>query len=106
MIAAEHQNEKKFIKLLLKLGADPQASSPGLGTAANISMRANAPAELTAYLEARTHCLSTGCDGAGHKCCAACKQARYCCKECQCAHWPAHKTECKVAAKARTAKAK
>lgn len=29
--------------------------------------------------------------------CAACRQARYCCRDCQKAHWPAHKTACKAA---------
>jgi hypothetical protein len=29
------------------------------------------------------------------KLCTACKQARYCSKECQREHWPAHKEECK-----------
>jgi hypothetical protein len=81
MIAAHSQHEKKFIKMLLQLGADPQASAPWLGTAADVLMRANAPAELQAYLEARMHCSNTGCDGAGRKCCAECKQARYCCKD-------------------------
>jgi hypothetical protein len=75
-------------------------------TVADISKIFGAPAELHAYLEARTHCMNPECDGAGRKCCAQCKQARYCCKECQRAHWPEHKAERKVAAKARTAKAK
>ena len=30
--------------------------------------------------------------------CARCKQARYCSKACQVAHWPAHKLECKNSA--------
>jgi hypothetical protein len=32
--------------------------------------------------------------------CSACHQARYCCKECQKAHWPEHKVKCKEIRKA------
>jgi hypothetical protein len=108
MIAASNKYEKKLIKTLLQLGADPQVSVPRHGTAADLSKHAGTPTEVTLYLEARTHCSNTGCNGAGRKCCAAyaCKQARYCCKVCQRAHWPAHKAECKVAAETRTAKSK
>lgn len=33
--------------------------------------------------------------------CAACRQTRYCCRDCQLAHWPSHKEACKAAKKAR-----
>jgi hypothetical protein len=100
MIAAQKQHEK-VIKILLKHGADPKILHPIAGTAADTSKAKDATAELTAYLEAKTHCSNPGCTGAGRKTCAECKQARYCCVACQHAHWPAHKAECKVAAKAR-----
>ncbi|KAJ7613223.1 hypothetical protein FB45DRAFT_1065288 [Roridomyces roridus] len=34
-------------------------------------------------------------NGEGYKCCATCKIARYCSKECQTAHWKLHKVFCK-----------
>jgi hypothetical protein len=102
MIAAKCKH-KTIVRLLLKLGADPQISAPEFGTAADLSKLHGAPPEQTAYLEAKTHCSNPGCTGAGRKTCAECKQARYCCLECQHSHWPAHKAECKVAAKARAA---
>jgi hypothetical protein len=50
---------------LTKHGADSQASHPRLGTAAEHSKAIGAPADQTAYLEARTHCAKPGCSGAG-----------------------------------------
>jgi hypothetical protein len=52
-----------------KHGADSQASHPQLGTAADFSKEFGAPAEQTAYLEARTHCAKPGCSGTGLKKC-------------------------------------
>jgi hypothetical protein len=51
--------------------------------------------EQTAYLEARTHCVNPGCDGAGLKKCAGCLKVFFCGPACIRAHWPAHKVECK-----------
>jgi ankyrin repeat protein len=106
LMVAAHMKHEHTVRLLLKLGADPQALHPELGTAAEISKNAGAPVEQNAYLEAKTHCSNPGCTGAGRKTCAECKHARYCSLECQHAHWPAHKAECKVAAKARVRAAK
>jgi hypothetical protein len=63
-----------------------------------VSKDYSALAEQTAYLEARTHCANPGCDGAGLKKCGVCLEVWFCCKECQVAHWPAHKAQCKEAA--------
>jgi ankyrin repeat protein len=85
----------KIAVWLTRHGADSQVSHPHGGTAANMSKILGAPAEQTAYLEARTHCANPGCDGAGHRRCAGCAVIQYCHKTCQIAHWPAHKAECK-----------
>jgi ankyrin repeat protein len=101
MIAAINKHPK-IVKYLIKQGANTQATCthgiPGhYCTAVNMSRNLGGPAEQTAYLEAKTHCSNPGCDGAGRKKCTGCKQARYCGKQCQLAHWPAHKIECKEA---------
>jgi ankyrin len=106
MVAASKKHER-IIEILCNHGANPQAMfNNGSSTAADVSKAFGASAAQTAYLEARTHCSNPGCEGAGLKTCARCKQARYCCSGCQHAHWPAHRAECKVAAKARAAKGK
>jgi hypothetical protein len=92
--------------VLTKHGADSQVLHPQLGTAAEISTLVDAPAEQTAYLEARTRCAKPGCSGAGLKKCAICLVIFYCCKDCQVAHWPAHKTKCKRGAELTSGKGK
>jgi hypothetical protein len=83
---------------LVKAGANTQASAAFKGsefTAAALSNSLGASAEQTAYLEAKTHCSSFGCSGAGVLKCTGCKQARYCGEACQLAHWKAHKADCR-----------
>ena len=82
---------------------DAQASSQ-LGTAADFSKHFGAPAEQTAYLEARTHCAKPGCGGAGLKKCAGCLEVFFCSSNCQVAHWPAHKADCKRRVEAKLSK--
>jgi hypothetical protein len=94
MIAAENKHTE-IVVWLTKHGADSQASHEQFGTAADFSKKHGAPAKQTAYLEARTHCGKPGCSGAGLKKCAICLITFYCGKDCQVAHWPAHKAECK-----------
>ena len=96
MIASAEKNAE-MVKWLVKAGADPQALSTGDAplTAAGVSQEINASAEQTAYLEAKSHCSSPGCGGAGLKKCPACKRARYCGEPCQLAHWKAHKADCR-----------
>jgi ankyrin repeat protein len=98
MIAAS-KNRFKIVAYLLKHGADPQLSQGQEGTAADISKSFGASDKQTTYLEAKTHCSKPGCAGAGRKKCTGCKQVRYCGEQCQLAHWPVHKAECKEAAK-------
>jgi hypothetical protein len=40
-------------------------------------------------------CSNPECGGIGPKRCSRCKQVRYCGRECQLAHWKAHKADCK-----------
>jgi hypothetical protein len=98
MIAAMFMNHK-IVRYLLKHGADPQIKCYGrIVTAADFSDYVGAPAEETAYLEARTHCANPGCTNAGLKKCERCLQAYFCGNACIRAHWPAHKAECTAAA--------
>jgi ankyrin repeat protein len=97
MVAAEYEY-KDVLEFLIKYGARPQISSPTCGTAADLSKSIGAPAEQTAYLEARTHCANPGCSGAGVKKCAGCLKVYYCVRECQLAHRSAHKKECRQSA--------
>jgi ankyrin repeat protein len=98
MIAAS----KKYagiVRWLVKAGADTQATIAARDgspcTAATVSKHFGASAEQTAYLEAKTHCSHPGCSGAGIMKCTGCRQARYCGKACQLAHWKAHKADCR-----------
>jgi hypothetical protein len=55
------------MKYLTKHGADPQASIPEIGTAADVSKAHGGPVAQTEYLEAKAHCSNPGCSGAGLK---------------------------------------
>ena len=46
------------------------------------------------------HCGAREVHVAQFKRCSACKTVVFCCKDCQLANWPAHKTACKAARKA------
>jgi hypothetical protein len=121
---AAARGQLAFMRVLLKLGADinqtctlgstPLMAASGKKhadvvkwlvkavfynypdfTAAGLSRAIEASPEQTAYLEAKTHCSSPGCSGAGIMKCTGCKQARYCGEACQLAHWKAHKADCR-----------
>jgi hypothetical protein len=92
-MAASRGKHKLIAKYLIKHGADPQASAPAYGAAADMSQLMVAPAHHTAYFEAKVHCANPNCGGAGLWKCTRCKKARYCSQQCQLAHWPAHKVE-------------
>jgi ankyrin repeat protein len=99
MMASANKHED-LVRWLAKAGADTQAFPSIDGsefnyTAAFFSKHFVASAEQTAYLEAKTHCSHPGCSGAGLKKCTGCRQARYCGRACQLAHWKAHKADCK-----------
>jgi hypothetical protein len=106
LMAASYSKHTEVVVWLIKHGADTQAPAPSGGTAADISREEGAPAEQTAYLEARTHCANPGCDGAGLKKCAGCLKVFFCGPACIRAHWPVHKAECKRIAEAAAGKAK
>jgi ankyrin repeat protein len=95
LMAASAGKHKMVAKFLIKHGADPQASSFKFGTAVDAAQIMGAPAHQKAYLEAKAHCASPSCGGMGVNKCTRCKRARYCSQQCQLAHWPAHKIECK-----------
>jgi ankyrin repeat protein len=97
MIAAKFEHEY-VVTFLIKYGANVKDSTSAYGTAADISKTFSAPAKQTQYLKARTHCAKPGCEGAGAKKCAGCLQVYYCTRECQLAHWSAHKAECRRSA--------
>jgi ankyrin repeat protein len=64
LMVAANSSHHKVVAYLMRHGADPQISASAFGTAANVSSQAGAPAEQTAYLEAKMHCTNPGCDGA------------------------------------------
>jgi ankyrin repeat protein len=103
MIAARFEHAD-VVTFLIKYGANVQDSADAHGTAADISKEYAAPSKQTQYLEARTHCAMPGCDGIGAKKCAGCLKVYYCTRECQLAHWPAHKAECRQSADKTTSK--
>jgi hypothetical protein len=89
-----------IVKWLIKAGANAQAAMVGChndftGTALDFSKILGASSAQTAYLEAKTHCSSQGCSGAGLLKCTGCRQARYCGESCQLSHWKAHKADCR-----------
>jgi hypothetical protein len=99
-MAASIRKHHLLVKWLVKAGADTAgvvttASAAGIVTAAEFSRYVGASAEQTSYLEAKTHCSRYACSGAGLMKCTGCKQARYCGKVCQLAHWKAHKSDCR-----------
>jgi ankyrin repeat protein len=105
MAASKHKRDE-IVRWLLKNGANAQAKNEDSATAADISKYFGAPAESTAYLEARTHCAKPGCGGAGLKKCAKCLEVFFCSKDCQIAHCPAHKADCKRRVRAKEGKEK
>jgi hypothetical protein len=95
LMAATLKMHADVVKWLIKAGADIQASVRFEGTdctAAILSRYVNASTDQAAYLEAKTHCSSPGCSGAGL---LKCKQVRSCVGACQLAHWRAPKADCR-----------
>ena len=98
LMAASMGKHNHVIRWLVKEGADVQVASIFNGkriTAVGLSTYVDAAPEQKAYLEAKEHCSSPDCGGAGQLKCQGCFQARYCGQPCQLAHWKAHKADCK-----------
>mmetsp|Transcript_29165 Transcript_29165/g.40940 ORF Transcript_29165/g.40940 Transcript_29165/m.40940 type:complete len:250 (-) Transcript_29165:57-806(-) len=75
------QEEKKNMANFIDGKISFAEAFPGNPTVANGAVGAN-------------KCANTGCVDVGTKKCAKCREARYCGKDCQKAHWKVHKTEC------------
>jgi hypothetical protein len=86
-----------IVRYLLKRGADPQAAHHEFGAAGDMLQYRKAPAEETAYIQARTHCANPNCTNAGLKKCERCQKFYFCGLACIRVHWPVHKAECKAA---------
>jgi ankyrin repeat protein len=95
LFAASKNQRNEVVRWLLKKGANAQTKYKEFGTPADVSKDFGAPAEQTAYIEARTHCANPGCSGAGRKKCVNCLEVFFCSKECQVAVWLAHKADCR-----------
>jgi hypothetical protein len=107
LMTASKNKRNEIVRWLLKKGANAQTTLyEDFGTAADISKDVGAPAEQTAYIEARTHCAHPSCSGAGLKKCARCLEVFFCSKNCQVAAWPAHKADCKRRSAAKAGKGK
>jgi ankyrin repeat protein len=96
LMAASFKKNEKVFRCLIKHGANVQASTASGHRASDVSKMGGAPMAQTEYLEAKAHCSSPGCSGAGLKKCTGCKQVRYCGQACQLAHWKAHKSDCQT----------
>jgi ankyrin repeat protein len=96
LMMASKLKDDSMVRFLTKYGANVQASSNHFGTAANVSEMFGAPLVQTEFLKAKTHCANPVCSGTGLKKCAGCEKVYFCGSECQVAHWPAHKAECKA----------
>jgi ankyrin repeat protein len=106
LMAASAFKRTNVVVWLLKHDADAQVLHNYGGSAADISKDHGAPAEQTAYLEARAHCANPACNGAGLKKCAGCLEVFFCSPACIRAHWPVHKAGCKRISEAAAGKEK
>ena len=93
-----------MVKSLLKMKADPQLFSVEVQKNFNLPTHSNwperwehPPSRPSTWSYARSAPIKTA-RGRGLKTCDRCKRLRYCSVECQRAHWPTHKPECKMPA--------
>ena len=77
---------------------DPQAiASANRHWQANLQAFASTVEQKKAQVAAADVCTGCGKHAVGLRACARCRAARYCSRECQAAHWPQHKRECRPA---------
>ncbi len=52
----------------------------------------------TSFVEKLCRVCGKGAQGEKLRCCGKCKKVYYCCRDCQLADWPSHKSDCGVSA--------
>jgi hypothetical protein len=106
----QQQNMEKQLKCKPDLHAHlydgpKESAAPSIGRLANSSINARLESVKARLAKAlMDKCSFPECQNASDSKtlseCSACRQARYCSRECQKAHWPNHKEQCKAARKA------
>ena len=82
-------------RLLPSIRARAMLSGPSSRDEAAVAAIRHIIAQSAEPLRNRPTCSGCGKQAVGLRTCARCRAARYCSRECQAAHWPQHKHDCK-----------